>query len=42
MDRQITLVRELGYEGQKLRDFIKKQQDLEMEERAAQMDLEQN
>ena len=29
MDKHISLARELGYEGQELRDYFKKQQDLE-------------
>ena len=41
MDKKITLAREPGCEGQELRDFLKKQRDLEMEEMAAQRDLEQ-
>ena len=31
----MSLAQELGYEGQELRDYIKKQQDLEREERVA-------
>ena len=31
MDKHISLARELGYDGQELRDYIKKQQDLEKE-----------
>ena len=40
MDRHITLARELGYEGQELRDYLKRQQDLEREERVAQSKYE--
>ena len=36
MDKHISLARELGYEGQELRDYLKRQQDLEREERLAQ------
>ena len=35
MDKHISLARELGYEGQELRDYLKRQQDLEREERVA-------
>ena len=31
MDKHISLARELGYEGQELRDYLKRQQDLERE-----------
>ena len=31
MDKIIDLARELGYEGQELRDFIRRQQDRESE-----------
>ena len=34
--KHILLPKELGYEGQELRDFVKKQQDLERDERVAQ------
>ena len=40
MDKHISLAHELGYEGQDLRDYIKKQQDLEREERVAQREYE--
>ena len=40
MDKHISLARELGYEGQEPRDFLKKQQDLEREERVAQRDYD--
>ena len=29
MDKHISLARELGYEGQELRDYLKRQQDLD-------------
>ena len=40
MDKHISLARELGYEGQELRDYLKRQQDLEREERLAQRKYE--
>ena len=40
MDNHISLARELGYEGQELRDYLKRQQDLEREERLAQREYE--
>ena len=40
MYRHLLLGKELGYERQDLSDFIKKQQDLETEERAAQKTYE--
>ena len=40
MDKHISLTRELGYEGQELRDYLKKQQYLEREERVAQWEYE--
>ena len=40
MDKHISLARELGYKGQELRDYLKRQQDLEREERLAQRDDE--
>ena len=40
MDKHISLARELGYEGQELRDYFKRQQDLEREERLAQREYE--
>ena len=40
MDKHISIARELGYEGQELRDYLKKLQDMEMEERVAQRDYE--
>ena len=40
MDKHISLAWELGYEGQELRDYLKRQQDLEREERVAQREYE--
>ena len=40
MDKHISLARELGYEGQELRDYLKRQQDIEREERLAQKEYE--
>ena len=40
MDKHISLARELGYKGQELRDYLKRQQDLEREERLAQREYE--
>ena len=40
MDKHISLARELGYEGQELRDYLKRQQNLEREERLAQREYE--
>ena len=40
MDKHISLARELGYKGQELRDYLKRQQDLEREERVAQREYE--
>ena len=40
MDKHSSLPRELGYKGQELRDYLKKQQDLEREERIAQWEYE--
>ena len=40
MDKHISLARELGYEGQELRDYLERQQDLEREERLAQREYE--
>ena len=40
MDKHISLAQELGYEGQELRDYLKRQQDIEREERFAQRDYE--
>ena len=36
MDKHISLARELGYEGQELRDYLKKQHDLEREGKGCQ------
>ena len=41
MDKHISLARELGYEGQELRDYLKRQQDLEREERLAQGNMKE-
>ena len=41
MDKHISLARELGYEGQELRDYLKRQQDLEREERVAQREYKE-
>ena len=40
MDKRISLARKLGYVGQELRDYLKRQQDLEREERVAQREYE--
>ena len=40
MDKHISFARELGYEGQELRDYLKRQQDLEREEKLAQREYE--
>ena len=40
MDKHISLARELGYEGQELRDYLKRQHDLEREQRVAQREYE--
>ena len=40
MDKHISLARELGYEGQELRDYLKRQQDFERAERLAQREYE--
>ena len=40
MDKHISLARELGYEGQELRDYLKRKQDLERGERLAQREYE--
>ena len=39
MDKHISLARELGDKGQELRDYLKKQQDLEREEREAEQKI---
>ena len=36
----MSLAQELGYGGQELRDYLKKQQDLEKEEMVAQREYE--
>ena len=38
--KHISLAQELGYEGPELRDYVKRQQDLEREERLAQREYE--
>ena len=40
MDKDISVAQELGYEGQELRVYLKRQQDLEREERLAQREYE--
>ena len=40
MDKHTSLAWELGYEGQELRDYLKRQHDLEREERLAQREYE--
>ena len=40
MDKHISLARELGYEGQELRDYLKRHKDLEREESLAQKEYE--
>ena len=40
MDKHISLAQESRYEGQELRDYLKRQQDLEREERLAQREYE--
>ena len=40
MDKHISLARELGYEGQELRDYHKRQQDLEREQKEKDRELE--
>ena len=39
MDRLIQMGKDLGYEGEKLQDFVKQQQDYERGERIAERDL---
>ena len=41
MDKHISLAQELGYEGQELRDYLKRQQDLEREEKVAKREYEE-
>ena len=38
MDRLIQMGKDLGYEGEKLQDFVKQQQDYERGERIAERD----
>ena len=40
MDNHVSLAQELRFEGQELRDYLKRQQDLEREERVAQREYE--
>ena len=40
MDKHISLAQELGYEGQELRDYLRRQQDLERDKRVAQREYE--
>ena len=42
MDRLIQMGKDLGYEGEKLQDFVKQQQDYERGERSAERELERN
>ena len=42
MDKHEQLGEKLGYEGKKLRDFVKRQQGINREERAAERENEQN
>ena len=42
MDRLIQMGKDLGYEGEKLRDFVKQQQDYERGERIAERELERD
>ena len=42
MDRLIQMGKDLGYEGEKLQDFVKQQQDYERGERIAERDLERD
>ena len=39
MDRLIQMGKDLGYEGEKLQDFVKQQQDYERGERIAEREL---
>ena len=41
MEKNIALAREVGYEGPKLTDFLKKQRDFKREERVAQRNHDQ-
>ena len=42
MDRLIQMGKDLGYEGEKLQDFVKQQQDYERGERIAERELEKD
>ena len=42
MDRSIQMGKDLGYEGEKLQDFVKQQQDYERGERIAERELERD
>ena len=42
MDRLIQMGKDLGYEGEKLQDFVKQQQDYERGERIAERELERD
>ena len=42
MDRFIQMGKDLGYEGEKLQDFVKQQQDYERGERIAERELERD
>ena len=42
MDRLIQMGKDLGYEGEKLQDFVKQQQDYERGERVAERELEKD
>ena len=40
MDKLIQMGKELGYEGQALKEFVKQQQDIERSERLAEREVE--
>ena len=42
MDRLIQMRNDLGYEGKKLQDFVKQQQDYDRGERIAERELERD
>ena len=42
MDRLIQMGKDLGYEGEKLQDFVRQQQDYERGERIAERELERD
>ena len=42
MDRLIQMGKDLGYEGEKLQDFVKQQQDYERGERITERELERD